>query len=69
MNGVNAIIVCHNHPSDECDPSEDDKNITERLVKVSKIIGIKLLDHIIITNNKFYSFFENDLIKDEDENF
>lgn len=51
-----ALIVCHNHPSGNCSPSEEDIQITKRLLEVSKIIGIALLDHLILTQTSYYSF-------------
>lgn len=54
-----AIICVHNHPSGNVLPSEEDLNITKKLVSVGKILGIKILDHVIISQEKYYSFFEN----------
>jgi DNA repair protein RadC len=48
IRGASAAIVCHNHPSGESEPSEEDINITKRLVEAGKIIGIEILDHVII---------------------
>lgn len=56
------VIVAHNHPSGDPEPSEDDLTITKRLTEAGKIIGIDILDHIIITKTKFFSFKENKLI-------
>ena len=56
------IIIAHNHPSGETDPSEDDLKITKRLVEAGKIMGIEVLDHIIITNKGYLSFKEKYLI-------
>jgi len=53
MLGVEAIIVAHNHPSGVVEPSEDDLIVTKRLVKAGEILGIKLLDHIIITSDDY----------------
>ena len=52
------IILVHNHPSGNTDPSAEDINITIRIIKTGKIIGIPLLDHIIVANNKFISLKE-----------
>lgn len=49
------IILVHNHPSGDVIPSKADFNITDRIYEASEIIGIKLLDHIIIGNNKYES--------------
>jgi len=56
------IIIAHNHPSGETDPSEDDLRITKRLVEAGKIMGIDVLDHLIITRKKFLSFKEKCLL-------
>lgn len=50
-----AIIIAHNHPSGSIKPSQGDIQITNQLLKASKIIGIDLLDHVIIAGNKFIS--------------
>jgi DNA repair protein RadC len=54
-----AIIVCHNHPSDNTIPSDEDKELTETIKKSGEILGIRLLDHIIIAKSGFYSFKQN----------
>ena len=53
-----AVIVCHNHPSGNTDPSPDDREVTDILKKAGKILGIELLDHIIFSDSGFYSFLE-----------
>lgn len=57
-----AIILCHNHPSGNCVPSEDDLATTEMLINASKIVGIPILDHLIIDCNGYFSFLENDVL-------
>lgn len=57
-----SIIICHNHPSGDPTPSKEDINITLRIKECGSIIGIQLLDHIIIGNNKYISFKEEGLI-------
>ena len=57
-----SIIVCHNHPSGDPTPSREDINITLRIKECGNILGIKLLDHIIIDNNKFVSLKDKKLI-------
>jgi len=61
---VNAfnILVCHNHPSGDVNPSNQDLEITSRLDEATRLIGLKLLDHIIITDESYYSFKENEHI-------
>jgi DNA repair protein RadC len=54
-----AIALIHNHPSGDPSPSLQDKNITRRLESVATLIGIRLLDHVIIGDGRFYSFVED----------
>lgn len=60
--GSANIIVCHNHPSGDPTPSKEDIDITLRLKECGKIMGIGLLDHIIIGNNKYVSLKEKGII-------
>ena len=63
LSNSNSIMIAHNHPSGSSEPSEEDKKITNRLIQACEILGIKLLDHIIITDNdRYFSFKENLLI-------
>lgn len=55
---ANSIILIHNHPSGDPTPSREDINITNRLADVGNLVGIKVLDHIIIGDNKYISFKE-----------
>ena len=57
--GAVSIILIHNHPSGKVLPSRDDINLTKRMIEVGNIMGIKVLDHLIIGTNKYYSFLEN----------
>jgi DNA repair protein RadC len=57
-----SIIICHNHPSGDPTPSKEDINITLRIKECGNIIGINLVDHIIIGNNKFVSLKERGLM-------
>lgn len=57
-----SIILLHNHPSGNCEPSKEDINVTKRLIEAGKIIGIEVLDHIIIGDGDYFSLKENSLI-------
>ena len=58
-----SVILVHNHPSGDNEPSQDDLEITKRLIEAGKIMGIDVLDHIIVAKNKPpFSFKENKLI-------
>jgi DNA repair protein RadC len=59
---ASSIIVCHNHPSGNLDPSDQDRAITEKIRAAGKILDIGLLDHLIISDNNYYSFADNGLI-------
>lgn len=59
---ANSIILIHNHPSGDPEPSREDVNITHRLIEVGNLVGIKVLDHIIIGDNRYISFKEKNLI-------
>ena len=57
---ASSIICIHNHPSGNVLPSKNDFDITKRLVEIGELFGIKIIDHIIIGIDKYYSFLEND---------
>ncbi|MBI2607591.1 MAG: DNA repair protein RadC [Candidatus Doudnabacteria bacterium] len=62
VNHAAQVIVSHNHPSGDIQPSSQDLLVTKRLVEVGKILGIELLDHIIVSRSNFLSFREQNLI-------
>lgn len=62
---ANKMIIVHNHPSGDATPSKKDIEFTKRLIKASKIMDIKLLDHIIIGYDKYESIFSRGDIKNE----
>lgn len=53
---ANSVIFVHNHPSGDCSPSDEDKEVTEQLFKIGEMLNIKVLDHVIVGKNDFYSF-------------
>jgi DNA repair protein RadC len=57
-----SVIFAHNHPSGELKPSNSDLKIHEQLTEAGKILGIKILDHIIVSKKGYYSFQEDGLI-------
>lgn len=57
-----GIIAAHNHPSGNVLPSEEDKEVTQVLKDAGRILGIELLDHVIFTTKKFYSFAEEGIL-------
>ena len=62
MHNSASVVLAHNHPSGDPEPSEEDLKITERLVESGKILGIEVIDHIIIGKTNFASFKERGLI-------
>lgn len=56
---ASGIICMHNHPSGDLTPSKADISFTEKLVRIGNIQGIPILDHIIIGEDEYYSFYEN----------
>lgn len=56
---ASSIICVHNHPSGNVIPSGEDIKVTKQLIEIGNLFGIKLIDHIIIGKNKYYSFFES----------
>ncbi len=57
-----SIVVCHNHPSGNNQPSDADVKITEKLKKAAEMLEIKLLDHVIIADKSYFSFADEGLI-------
>lgn len=63
-NNANSIILSHNHPSGDPSPSHEDILITKRLQEAGKLIGIKVLDHIIIGHDRYISLREKKIIEE-----
>jgi len=59
---ASSVIFVHNHPSGDPEPSKNDLVITKKLVESGKILGIEVIDHIIVTKDRFLSFKEQNLI-------
>ena len=59
---ASGLIVCHNHPSGNLNPSESDTKITQKIKEAGNIMDIQLLDHLIITGEDYYSFADNGLL-------
>lgn len=59
---ASGIILIHNHPSGNITPSNEDITTTSNLIEIGNLFGIKIVDHIIIGNQKYFSFVENGLI-------
>ncbi len=59
---ASALIVCHNHPSGNVEPSEHDIETTRHMLSAAEVMGIPILDHIIIGYDKYFSFREHKLV-------
>lgn len=57
-----SIILAHNHPSGNLDPSSEDIEVTKRLKEAGDILGISILDHIIFSSRNYLSFAEKDIL-------
>lgn len=57
-----GLLLVHNHPSGHTEPSEEDKHITHTIVDASQAIDIRVLDHIIVSKDGYFSFMENNLL-------
>ncbi len=62
MNGTSRVILAHNHPSGNLQPSEADKQLTQRILESGRLLEIKLLDHLILAENRYYSFADEGLL-------
>lgn len=61
---ASSIIISHNHPSGDPEPSACDKEITGALIAAFEIVGIQILDHVVLGNGRFFSFADAGLIED-----
>ena len=64
-----SLIFAHNHPSGSAEPSKSDKELTKDLVYAGSIMQVKILDHLIIGNDKYYSFASEGLIEEYELDF
>ena len=56
---ASCIILVHNHPAGSVKPSKEDVYLTNNLIRIGKILGVRVIDHLIIGNNSYYSFLED----------
>ena len=59
LSGCSSIILCHNHPSGQLQPSDADRNITKKLCNGATLLEMSVVDHLIISSESFYSFADN----------
>ena len=60
LTGAISIVVAHNHPSESTVPSHEDRAVTTRLREAGELLGIRVVDHVIVTNSAFLSMMEYD---------
>jgi DNA repair protein RadC len=60
--GASSVIVAHNHPTDNLEPSDEDKKVTRQLKDAAALLGLKLLDHIIFADKGQFSFCDEGLL-------
>ncbi|MFW6268378.1 MAG: JAB domain-containing protein, partial [Marinilabiliaceae bacterium] len=60
---ASSLILCHNHPSGNSQPSKADTDITRKLKEAGKILDIRVLDHVIVAENRYFSFADEGLMQ------
>lgn len=60
---ANSIILAHNHPSGDPSPSNEDLDVTNRLIEAGKLVGINVVDHVIVGSNRYISLREKNLVR------
>ena len=69
LKNASSLIFVHNHPTGDCTPSAGDNDITRKLVEAGVLLDIKVLDHIIIGNRRYYSYGDQGLINEYETQF
>lgn len=64
--GAQAFVCAHNHPSGDPSPSAEDVALTRRVSQVGALIGVRLLDHVIVTDDRDFSFLDSAMLPKED---
>ena len=62
MASASGVVVAHNHPSGNLNPSESDSKITAKIKEAVNLLDIQLLDHLIIFDSEYYSFADNGIL-------
>ena len=60
---ASAIVLAHNHPSNSCEPSDEDRALTRRLVSAGEVLGIPVLDHVVVSEDDHTSLSQNGFIQ------
>lgn len=61
-NHASFVVIGHNHPSGDLEPSDEDIGVTERLLSAGRILGIEVYDHIIVSEQGYFSFLQQNLL-------
>lgn len=62
LSNASSIILAHNHPSGDPEPSRHDIEVTKRLAEAGNLMGIEVLDHIVVAENRYFSFREENIL-------
>jgi len=65
LHGASAIVVAHNHPSGDAEPSRDDELVTRRLAKAGELVGVEVLDHMVIGHGRWVSLARRGVLVDQ----
>ena len=65
LHGASALVIAHNHPSGDAEPSRDDQLITRRLVRAGELVGVEILDHIVIGHERWVSLARRGALTNE----
>jgi DNA repair protein RadC len=59
LSNAAGIILAHNHPSGNCEPSDEDRELTKKIYEAGELLCIKVLDHVVIGDGEYYSFSQD----------
>jgi DNA repair protein RadC len=65
MHGAAALVIAHNHPSGDAEPSTDDQKVTRRLARVGELVGVEILDHIVVGHERWVSLARRGAMSNE----
>ena len=57
-----GLLLAHNHPSGSLTPSTEDKRLTQKIIEAGKLLDIRVLDHVVITDKQFFSFADHSML-------
>lgn len=65
LHGASAIVIAHNHPSGDAEPSRDDEAVTRRLGKAGELVGVEVLDHVVVGHRRWVSLARRGVLMDQ----